>query len=70
LHKASSEWETFVSGSVVKAYNTGKTLSPVELATLTVGVYKLVRGTAAIILAEQAALSAVLQAVKSVNMKP
>jgi hypothetical protein len=70
LRQASKDWETFTGGKEANAVNAGRSLSQTELTKLIIGVYKLVRGTAAVLSAEHAAMTAVLQSVKSVNMKP
>lgn len=67
MRKASKEWEAFGSGSVVRAVNSGQALSPAEMTELVVGIYRLVRGTASVLAAEQAALGAVVQALQVVN---
>lgn len=67
MRKASKEWDAFGSGSVVKAVNSGRTLSGAEVTELLVGIYRLVRGTASVLAAEQAALGAVVQALRVVN---
>lgn len=69
LQKASKEWEKFTSGENVRAFNAGRPLSSKQLTDLVVGVYHLVRGAAMVLSAEHAALTATVQALKSVNMK-
>lgn len=67
MRKASQEWNAFGSGSVVKAVNSGRALSAAEMTELMVGIYRLVRGTASVLAAEQAALGAVVQALRVVH---
>ena len=68
LRNASKEWEAFTKGKEASAVNSGRTLSQTELTRMIVGVFKLVRGTASVLSAEHAAVTAVLQSIKSVNM--
>lgn len=67
MRKASKEWDAFGAGSVVKAVNSGRTLSAAEMTELLVGIYRLVRGTASVLAAEQAALAAVVQSLQVLN---
>ncbi len=67
MRKASKEWETFASGSIAKAVNSGRALTGAELTDLALGIYRLVRGTATVLSAEHAALGAVVQALQVVN---
>ena len=69
MRMASKEWEAFTAKPAAKAFNAGRALSTKECTELVVGVIKLVRGTVSVLVAEQAALAATLQALKTVNMK-
>ncbi|MBS1827554.1 MAG: hypothetical protein JST93_19720 [Acidobacteria bacterium] len=65
MRRASKEWEAFTSGPVVTELNSGRAMDTVDLTDLIVGVVKLVRGTASVLAAEQAALMAVVDALKA-----
>ena len=65
IRRASKEWEAFTGGEAVQSFNSGRNLSTKELAELVGGVIKLVRGTAMVLSAEQTALKALVEAMKS-----
>lgn len=67
MRRASKEWEAFTSGNTVAALNSGRSMTTDDLTDLIIGVVKLVRGTASVLAAEQAALTAVVDALKAVK---
>ena len=69
MRRASKEWEAFTSGHVVTELNSGRAMTTDDLTDLIIGVVKLVRGTASVLSAEQAALAAVVQALKAGSPK-